>query len=91
MPFNLPLSIYPCHANPSSSRSGNIEGKPLEQLVYLGGLVNYERKAFGVLGKGSDEWAGFDIVRNDSTKEHTAESVKSHGAVHTEYLPIGAA
>ncbi|OAL48853.1 steroid monooxygenase [Pyrenochaeta sp. DS3sAY3a] len=70
---------------------GNIEGKPIEQLVYLGGLVNYERKVFGVLGEGSDQWAGFDIVRNDSTKEQTAESVKSHGAVHTEYLPVGAA
>jgi len=43
--------------------SGNIEGKPLEQLIYLGGLDEYDRIIHGVLADGGHQWAGFDVTK----------------------------
>lgn len=43
--------------------SGNIEGKTLEQLVYLGGLDQYDRVINGVLAEGVNQWAGFNVKK----------------------------
>jgi hypothetical protein len=42
--------------------SGNIEGKTLEQLVYLGGLDDYDQIIRGVLAEGAKQWAGFNVT-----------------------------
>lgn len=46
----------------------NIEGKPVEQLIYLAGLDEYNRVTSRVLKDGDAEWEGFDVIRNKPNK-----------------------
>jgi hypothetical protein len=64
--------------------SGNIAGKPLEQLIYLGGLDQYGRIIHRVLADGDDQWAGFDVVKSIPDVKKSVDPAKSQGAVHIE-------
>jgi hypothetical protein len=46
----------------------NIEGKPVEQLIYLAGLDEYDRVTSRVLKEGDAEWEGFDVIRGSQSK-----------------------
>lgn len=48
--------------------SSNIEGKPVEQLIYLAGLDAYGRATSRVLKEGDTEWEGFDVIQDKQSK-----------------------
>lgn len=45
-----------------------MEGKPVEQLIYLAGLDEYDRVTSRVLEEGDAEWEGFDVVQKEQSK-----------------------
>jgi hypothetical protein len=67
----------------------NVEGKPVEQLVYLAGMDEYDRVTTRVLKEGDAEWEGFDVIKSQqsytrpvlceehSREEENIEAVKS--------------
>lgn len=46
----------------------NVEGKPVEQLIYLAGVDVYDRVTSRVLKDGDAEWEGFDVIQDKPRK-----------------------